>query len=376
MNGIALFMEKGSVSYTALFVCLGAAAALICTIITAVMNRRRLAETLIFASVSMVTAPLLSRIVYWYCCPEQFDGFFSAFTGFGSGGFSLVGAFAGVLLAALIVRLAGFCDNLPALLDSIAPGAALGIAIGRLGGFFSDDDKGNYIFTDEKYHGLPLSVSVQDSVTGSVEWRFASFMWESIAAFVIFAALIVLLALIPEKGKNRFEGDIFMAFISLFGATQATLESTRYDALHMRSNGFISMMQMTALVLLLVPLVYYSVKTVRRERSWLGILPCCAISLAALGGAGVAEYLVQRKANYAMTIYPVQLTLLLLTSTMTLLLALRFHKADAPLSQDDSTRSACESCAEPAQDTQDVIDEFAHCGDELRSSIDEEFGQL
>lgn len=368
MNSIAFFMENSSISYSAIYTALGAAAALICTAITSVFFHQKLLPVMTGAAVSMVTGTLFARIVYWYCCQEQFDGFLSVFTDFGSGGFSLVGAFIGVLLAALAVKLSGLTDSLPALLDCFAPGAALGIAIGRLGGFFSNDDKGNFIFTDSRFHGLPLSVPVQDSVTGSVEWRFASFLWESIAGFVIFAALIALMLILPDNdSRSSHRGDIFMAFISLFGATQATLESTRYDALHMRSNGFISMMQMAALVMLLVPLVYYSIRLVRLERSARGIIPCCALSLAALVGAGVAEYFVQRRANQAMAIYPVQLLLLLVTSLLTFMLARRMYM---------SPDAACEEADEDFSIYSDTgVAEISE-EEDLRAQIDSEFGAL
>ena len=328
MNDIAFFMENSRVSYVAMFVTFGAAAALICSIFTAFLNKHRLGPVMLGAALSMVTGALFSRLVYWYCCPEQYDGIFSALFDFRNGGFSLVGVFVGVILAAVIVRVTKLTDSLPALLDCYAPGAALGIAVGRLGGFFSNDDKGNMLFTDYKDFRLPISVAVQDEMTGSIEWRFASFFWESMAGFAIFGALLLLMVLMPDEknGSPRHRGDIFMTFISLFGATQATLESTRYDALHMRSNGFISMMQMASLVMLLVPLVYYSIRLVRSEKSVKGSIVFWAIALAALVGAGVTEYYVQRKANLAPVLHPLQMGLLLVCSTMTLLIAMRMYR--------------------------------------------------
>jgi len=183
MNEIAYFMETSSISYTAIFAVFGAAAALVCTVLTAALCRHRMAPVMAGAAISLVTSVLCSRLVYWYFNQEQYEGFAYAMTDFRSGGFSMAGVFPGVLLAAFIVRGLGMADDLPALLDCYAPGGALGIAVGRLGGFFTADDKGNFIFTDQKYQRLPLSFPVQDSATGAVEWRFASFFWESMAGF-------------------------------------------------------------------------------------------------------------------------------------------------------------------------------------------------
>lgn len=328
MNEIAYFMETSSISYTAIFAVLGAAAALVCTIITAALFRHRMAPVMAGAAISIVTAVLCSRLTYWYFNQEQYDGFLQAMTDFRIGGFSMAGVFPGVIIAAVIVRAAGLTDNLAALLDCYAPGGALGIAVGRLGGFFTADDKGNYVFDDPRYHGLPFSFPVQDSATGAVEWRFASFFWESMAGFVIFGALLVIILRQPDderQGADR-RGDVFMAFLSLYGAAQATLESTRYDALRMRSNGFISVMQLAALIMLLIPLIYYSARTVRIEKRIKPIMLFCVIAVAALADAGIAEYFAQRKTGHVMIILPLQLVSLLICSLMTLLTATRLYR--------------------------------------------------
>lgn len=331
MNEIAFFLENSSISYVALFVSLGTLAALACAAITAVLNDRQVGPVMLGAAISVLLCIPVSRLVYWYCNPEQYDGPMSALTDTGSGGFSLAGVFIGVALSALIIRLIGLTDNYLALMDCYAPGAALGIALGRLGGFFTNDDKGNFLFTDEEYFGLPYSVAITDSVTGSTEWRFASFFWESMAGFVIFAVLLLIMFLKPVNRGSGRHGMLFMTFISLFGATQAALESTRYDALHMRSNGFISLMQLVSLILLLLPMVYYSVKLIRAHRQ---SLKTCLIfwgtGLAMLGAAGVCEYLIQRKANMAMSLHPLQLIALLIFSLMTMLVASRMYRITDP----------------------------------------------
>ncbi len=329
MNEIAFFLENSRISYVALFVALGSVAAMICSIITAVLNRRKIGPVMLGAAFSMVSGISFSRLVYWYCCPEQYEGVISALGDFSSGGFSLAGVFIGVLISALIIRFSGLTDNLPALLDCYAPGAALGLAIGRLGGFFTNDDKGNYLFADEKYHCLPFSVAIKDSITGSVEWRFASFFWESMAGFAIFAVLLILMTFRSSENASRRHGDLFMAFISLFGATQAALESTRYDALRMRSNGFVSMMQLVSLISLLVPLVYYSIKLIRAEKSIKGSIIFWIASLGMLTTAGIIEYYVQRKAKLAMILHPLQMLSLLICSLMTLFIAARMYRMAA-----------------------------------------------
>lgn len=331
MNTIAFFTENSSFTYTAVYTAFGAAAAFICSVLTALYLRRRIGPVIIGAAVSVFTGVLCARLVYWYCRPEQFSSFFSCLTDFRSGGYSLAGAFAGVLIAAVIVRAVRLTDSILSLLDCYAPGAAIGIAIGRLGGFFTTDDKGNFVFNNSRYFRLPFSFPVTDEVTGSVEWRFATFFWESVSGFVIFAAIaavMVYLTSVVNDAQNRCRGALFMTFLSLFGATQATLESMRYDSLRMRSNGFISMTQLAALIMLLVPLVFYLAGLLRAEQKRLRFVVFCSVVLLSLGGAGVTEYFVQRKARYSLLIYPAQLLLLLVVSAVTLLAAYRIYCRD------------------------------------------------
>ena len=263
------------------------------------------------------------------------------FTGLSLGGYCLPGAIVGVLLAVLLTRLLRMTDDVLALFDCIAPAAALGIAIGRLAGFFTNDDKGNYVFTNSRQQGLPLSVAVTDEVTGAVEWRFASFMWEAVAGMIIFAVLITMVIIRVLKDNKCPSGGLFMTFLCLFGATQAALESTRYDALHMRSNGFISMMQMFALIMLLVPPVFYTVADLKSRigtKAKVSLAVFWVVILACLAGAGVAEYFIQRKGSYALQIYPAQMLLLLISCGMTWLIGTQSGHESEESKQADMVR--------------------------------------
>lgn len=341
MNEIAFFMETQNISYTAIIVTIAIVVSVICAVLTAVSMKRSAAAVMICAAMSMVFAPICARAMYWYCAPQQFGGITKMFTELNDGGYSLAGAMIGVLIAAAVTRLMNVTDDVLSLLECISPAAALGIGIGRLSGFFTNDDKGNMVFTNSALHGLPLSVAVEDEVTGVVEWRFASFMWEALAGFAIFAVLMTLIIRRMLSGRKGVRGDIFMLFLSLFGATQATLESTRYDALHMRSNGFVSMMQMIALIMLLVPPVYYTVRILKGRKNTDGVLGKVLLKwlavVACLAGAGVAEYFVQRKGTLAMMIYPIQLLLLLAAAGVTWMLAVQCREELARRSRDMRT---------------------------------------
>jgi prolipoprotein diacylglyceryltransferase len=84
----------------------------------------------------------------------QYESLAQALTDGSGGGYSLLGAFAGTLLAALLARLCRLTKNLGALLDCLSPGAALGIAVGKLAFLFSSGDRGKIVLEEEARHGL------------------------------------------------------------------------------------------------------------------------------------------------------------------------------------------------------------------------------
>lgn len=332
MNEIVIFTQNQTISYTAIVISIAVVTTVICAILTAASMRKSITAVMACSGISMIIAPLCSRFVYWYCVPEQFESFLHMFSGMNTGGYSLPGVIIGVALSAFITWKLHVTDDLLSLLDCLAPAAAAGIGIGRLSGFFSNDDKGNLVFKEEALQRFPLSVPVADKVTGVIEWRFASFVWESIAGFIIFAILIAMVLKGNTSKTTTENGDIFMVFLSLFGATQASLESTRYDALYMRSNGFISMMQMVALIMILVPVIFYTVKYIKSKAfASKGIVPLLVVwgvTIVSVGVAGVSEYFIQRKSGYALWIYPVQMLFLIFVYIMTFTLPQKIRAAE------------------------------------------------
>lgn len=349
MNEIAFFMEKTSISYTSIFITLAVIAAVACSCLIAASERKNVLSVFACSVLSAVTGTLLSRVVYWYCMPGQFDGILSALTDFSRGGYSLVGVIIGVVLAVLIVRLVRMTDSVLSLMDTIAPGAALGIGIGRLSGFFSADDKGNVVFTEPEMQRLPFAYPVTDETTGSVTWRFASFLWESAAAFLIFAVLMVLIFLRISGIKRMRRGSAAMTFLSMFGATQATLESTRYDALHMRSNGFISLMQLVALIMLLIPAVYYGIKLLVHNRNTKVPYVMWGTLLVAIGGAGFLEYKIQRSLYHALGMYPFQVIALTVVSLATMYMAISIDYSSAEPKKPENIGETKRSAPEPKE---------------------------
>ena len=89
---------------------------------------------------------------------------------------------------------------------------------------------------------------------------------------------------------------VALMFGAMFSCAQIVLESTRYDSLFLRSNGFVSLFQIVGGVVVAAALVILSVRVLRGGAHALYAVIADVLALAMLGNAGWMEYLVQRYA--------------------------------------------------------------------------------
>lgn len=258
---------------------------------------------------ALTVSIVLGRLIDWYCRPDSYQSLQSALTDYTSGKYALIGAFAGCLIVAVLLRMICVIRNLPQLLDALSLGGSAGIAVGRLACFYNTSDRGMIL---EGITQLPLACPVMNPVTGETEYRLATFMLQSLATGGIFFVLL-LFYIIGKSRKKTPDGDATLLFMMLYGASQIVLDSTRYDSLYLRSNGFISIVQILGAVGVVLPLIIFSVRLIRRRGwRWLYLLSW-SLCVAALSTAGYMEYYVQRHGDQALFAYSVMSGCLLLT---------------------------------------------------------------
>ncbi len=251
---------------------------------------------------SAVLSGVLGRMIHWYCRTDSYESFHAAMTDYSWGGYALMGVFAGCVLAACLLRLLQIVKNLPEMLDCMALAGGAGIAVGRLESFFNTSDRG-MVMPDGM--GLPFAYSVTNAVSGEVENRLATFALQAIVAGAIVLLLLIFMIVCRLRKKTPKDGDICLIFLAAYGGSQIVLDSTRYDSLFMRSNGFVSIVQILGALALLLALIVFSVRMVRSKGLkkyhfvlWVGFL-------ALVGLAGYMEYYVQRHGNEALFAYSV-----------------------------------------------------------------------
>ena len=260
---------------------------------------------------ALVLSLFFGRLLHWYFRPDSYPGFWSAITDYTSGGYVLMGCFVGCAAAAGLVRLLRLEPFAPAMLDAMSLGGCAGIAVGRLACFFSAADRGQLM----PFTALPLAYPVNNVVTGAPEYRLATFVLQAMAAALIFAALAVFFLL----GKKRRTGDVTLLFLLLYGLTQAVLDSTRYDSLYLRSNGFVSAVQLLSAAALVGVSALFSARMVKGRGMRRRYVPLWIGMLALLGGAGYMEYFVQRHGDRALFSYAIMTACLGIFTALSLL---------------------------------------------------------
>ena len=270
-----------------------------------------------FAAVpmSLVLGIVLARLVHWYSRADSYGGFLTAMTDYTSGGYALLGVFAGCILTAALLRLVCLHRNLPEMLDCMSLAGLAGIAVGRLASFFNASDRGNVL---ENFHGLPFSWPVTNAVSGVVEYRLATFLLQAAVALTLF----VLLSLFFVKGQRKGlrDGDTSLIFLLVYGASQVVLDSTRYDSLFFRSNGFVSIVQVFAALALGFAIVLFSIRLVKARGFQFWMVPLWLVIAGFIGGGGFMEYYVQRRGNEAVFAYSVMSGCLAVVIALTLLI--------------------------------------------------------
>ena len=301
MNPIAAIIGEQYIYWNAVIIVLGAAACFFLTLALFTAHGGRAAAVLLLLPLAILLSLPLARFIHWYCHSESYTGFWKAMTDYSRGGYCLAGVILGTGLAGLIVWKLGFTQNLPRLFDCLAPGAALGIALIRLSEIFTKADRAKASVTNPRFQHLPFSTWVSDLG----QWRAATFFFQFLGMLVIFVLLMrffVKRRRWPMKHGLPRDGHVALMFLCWLSALDLVADSSRYEASFLRSNGFVSMVQIVTAVTLLVVLIIYSRRSIRVNGLRPSLWVLWIVFFLAVGLAGFLEWLVQRK-NWYLSCY-------------------------------------------------------------------------
>lgn len=244
------------------------------------------------ALTAVLLSLLLGRLVYWYGRPDSFTSLTQALTSPATESYALAGAFAGCSMTALLL---GGQEGRKKMMDCMSVAGCPAIALGRLGCFFTNTNRGQIM---TRLTSLPWACPVANA-SGQPEYRFATFLFQAVAAALLAVVLAVLFS------RKKCPGEVSVLFVLAYSASQVLLDSTRYDSLYLRCNGFISLVQVLAAAALALVLVYLSVRAVKTlgRKSWM--IPLWVSLTALFCGSMYMEYYVQRHGREAAFAYSV-----------------------------------------------------------------------
>ena len=247
---------------------------------------------------SVILSLVFARLMYWYSRADSYATLTQALTTQGASSLALSGAFFGCIASALLLkRCAGGALRL---LDCMSVGGCWAIALGRLADFFASADRGQIL---TEMTALPWAYPVLNATSGLPEYRLATFVLQAIVAAVLFVILAWLM--FSPRHKDLPKGDITLVFLLVYTASQVILDSTRYDSLYLRSNGFISVVQLLSAITLGLCIIFISLRAAKSQgvKKWMIAL---WIAITALFGlAGYMEYYVQRHGRLAFFSYSI-----------------------------------------------------------------------
>lgn len=321
----------------------------------------------VYLPLATVGSVYLARVFHWYCNQEQYKSFSAAMANMEKGSFLIPGILFACWLLALLMQLVHLVKSRFDILDPLAPGLALSLALIKFSDIFTDACRGKQSVETPFLQKLPFSVLTIDSA-GNMQYRMATFF----LTFLLLLLIVVLLLAFyvfdrsetatgeaimqemqgtqemhPVKAAKRktqadagkaatiCSGNTWRMFLVWYGAIEIAMDSTRYDASHLyfpgealaslnKAAGFMGLSQLLGAIFCIYGIIYYTVQMRKSKtntdgaanktdaelqkektvRLWLIVI--WAVFVISLGVAGVSEYLVQRHSSQFLLYFSIQ----------------------------------------------------------------------
>lgn len=242
-NYIEIFGFK--IYYYAIMIVMG----IFCGIFTAcVLAKRRGYKSETIFDIVIVAIPLAiigARLYYVLFSLDKYNSFWDVIN-IRSGGLAVYGGFIGGAIGVLIMCKVKKLSVLR-FFDIGAPCFILGQAIGRWGNFFNQEAYGNLV-TNPKMQWFPYAVQI-DAEGG--KWFQATFFYESMWNFIVFAALVVF----AYMYFNKADGLVMAGYLVLYGIGRTFIEGLRADSLYL-GNTPIRVSQLLSVLFIITGLIF------------------------------------------------------------------------------------------------------------------------
>ncbi|MGN0347722.1 MAG: hypothetical protein ACI4DU_10620 [Lachnospiraceae bacterium] len=305
MEPIALFNNGNIIYWNTIIIGLGIIAG--CFVTWALYLGRNRFGTVIYVYLPLAIAGsvYLSRIFHWYCNQEQYESFSTALANLGKGSFLIPGIIFACWLLALLMQCAHLVKSRFDILDPLAPGLALTLALIKFSDIFTDACRGKQSVETLFLQRLPFSVLTMDSA-GNMQYRMATFFLTFLLLLLIVVLLLIFYVFdrsaLPVKNatgrKTQVDagasetqvdavaremqvdagktvgicsGNTWRMFLVWYGAVEIAMDSTRYDASHLyfpgealaglnKAAGFMGLSQLLGAIFCIYGIIYFTVQ--------------------------------------------------------------------------------------------------------------------
>lgn len=220
-----------------------------CAVVLACRRESRLGlkkdTTLDLALICVPVAIICARLYYVAFSWDYYSAHPAQILAIRQGGLAIYGGVIGGVCAGWIycrVKKISFFKGL----DLVAPSLALGQAIGRWGNFLNQEAYGEAVL-NSRLQFFPVAVQIEGV------WHYATFFYESLWCAVI----VALILLAEKKGFFRRDGDLFAAYLMLYGLERALVEGLRTDSLYW---GNVRVSQMLSIVLVVIAVLAFALQ--------------------------------------------------------------------------------------------------------------------
>ena len=315
METVAIYYEGTTVYWSGIIMAAGILAGFLVSLSLYVPRNKYGYGFCIYFPIAMYSALIFSRMFHWYCYKEQYESMSIALKDYTKGGFLMPGVLLGLWITALLLApLTKKCSRFD-ILDPLAPGLALIIAIIKYCDRYSDLCRGKLIISNEKYCRLPYAV-----LTSEGNYRFATFFVTFMLMLCVFVILLFFYYLDSRLEKRKYfdnKGHVFRIFLVLYGAVEIVMDSTRYDAAHFyfpgealavlnKGTGFMGFSQLIGALCCLGIFIYYLIISAKISKWNRKHTISLIVFVLGLAMGATSEYLVQRYFGYYKYWYLIQ----------------------------------------------------------------------
>ncbi len=246
---------------------------------------RKIIALLLYLPLFAIWGGAFGRLVHWYSHYETYKGIWNAFRSF-TGSYHEAGMIFGFFISAFFASMICTQEDRKDFISAAAVGQMLFLSLVSMVSLFNSADRGKAVITDPIYQRLPISVPTEVAA-GDSEYRTAVFFWKFMV--LLFITLVSLIFHLTKK-------SVLYTYVCYF-SSMALLDSARYDASFLRSNGFVSLMQVVAGVFLIAAMIGAVTHSARKNRFRIWHIFSIIAFLAGLGLTIYMEYYVQRHGN-------------------------------------------------------------------------------